>query len=446
MIKVRNSVFTKVIVTSLLVFIGLFTILDYGINALFYANQLESKQAELELESLLLVTSATIEGDSIEIPEELQETRFESLESGLYGYIADQNYQLLWQSYSSQSIGIDPTKLKPSGELDGRKSVFYYKSGYFIFAHSVTWELKEDQPQTINFVVIEDATPTEIDRQNFQTSIRYRLTLSAILFFAALFLILRWGSLPLRKLTRAIKDIEAGTQQKITDQYPVELSPLSQNINELLNAEHTQRERFRTTLADLAHSLKTPLALMQNEINSQKPESEQIQQQLSRMNDIIQHQLQRAVLSHPNQRSESHKLSLVVNDLGEALSKVYREKNVSLQKSFNHDIVFKGDPHDLMEILGNILDNAWKNCVSCVRINAINNHRGLSIEIHDDGLGIPESKRDEVLSRGGRLDSQTPGQGIGLDIVQDIIASYGGELSVRNSPLGGALFIIFLPV
>ena len=444
--NVSHSIFIKILLTSLLVFIGLFAILDYGINELFYANQLKSKKAELELENLLLVTSATIENETIQIPEELQEKRFETLDTGLYGYVSNAEQQLLWQSYSSQSIAIDPSNLKPENANNHGNTSFYYKSGYYVFVHTVMWELKEDKPQKIYFVVVEHALPTKEARANFQTKIRYRLILSAIVFFTALLIVLRWGSHPLRKLTHEIKQIESGKLKKITGSYPIELSPLSNNINQLLSAEHNQRERFRTTLADLAHSLKTPLALIQNEINSSKPEQAQLQQQISRMNDIIQHQLQRAVLSHPTERSENHLLSTIIDDLSGALSKVYREKDVSLQRSFDQGIVFKGDPHDLMEILGTFLDTAWNNCNSSVLIKALSHHRGLSIEIHDDGKGIPEAKRTKVLSRGGRLDNQTPGQGIGLDIVQDIVASYGGELTVSDSLLGGALFTISLPI
>ena len=444
--NLTNSAFSKILFASLVVFIGLFAILDYGIDELFYAKQLKSKKAELELESLLLVTSASITKNQISIPKELQETRFESLDTGLYGYISNADQQVLWQSYSSQSIDIDPEKLKPSNTKSDRNTSFYYKSGYYVFVHTVMWELEEDKPQKIFFVVVENAQPTATDRANFQKQVRYRLAMSAVVFFAALLVILIMGSQPLRKLNREINAIEAGTLQKITGDYPVELSALSDNINQLLNAEHSQRERFRTTLADLAHSLKTPLALLQNEINSTNPKTAELQQQISRMNDIIQHQLQRAVLSHPTQRSEIHLLVNIVTDLNDALSKVYRDKNVSLESAFNTQVLFKGDPHDLMEIMGNLLDNAWKNCTANVRINAVSNHRGLSIEIHDDGAGIPEAKQEQVLSRGGRLDSQTPGQGIGLDIAQDIIASYGGQLTIGSSPLGGALFTVFLPV
>lgn len=446
MTNLGNSAFSKILVTSALVFIGLFAILDYGINELFYANQLDSKKAELELESLLLVTSASIENNQINIPEELQEKRFDDLNTGLYGYITNADQQLLWQSYSSHSIAINPQNLKPSNTSTDNITSFYYKSGYFVFIHTVTWEIEEDKPQEIYFVVVENAYPTTLARNDFRKKIRFRLTISAVLFFAALFVILRWGSQPLFKLTREIKKIEAGELDRTTDDYPVELSLLSENINHLLSAEQSQRERFRATLADLAHSLKTPLALIQNEINNTHPEKDQLQQQLSRMNDIIQHQLQRAVLSQPSQRTENHLLITAVDDLSEALTKVYREKHVSLYKFFNQETLFKGDPHDLMEILGNIFDNAWKNCTANVHIKAINNHRGLTIEIHDDGPGIPEAQRHEVLSRGGRLDSQTPGQGIGLDIVQDIVASYGGQLTISDSNLGGALFTIFLPV
>mgnify|MGYP001951005782 CR=1 FL=1 len=205
MTNVGNSVFSKILLASLLVFAGLFAILDYGINELFYANQLESKKAELELESLLLVTSASIDNNQIIIPEELEETRFDALNTGLYGYISNADQQLLWQSYSSQSIAIAPENLKPENTSI---TSFYYRLGYFVFIHTVTWELEEDKPQEIYFVVVENASPTILARDNFQKKIRYRLIISAIVFFAALLVILRLGSQPLFKLTHEIKEIE----------------------------------------------------------------------------------------------------------------------------------------------------------------------------------------------------------------------------------------------
>jgi len=295
--------------------------------------------------------------------------------------------------------------------------------------------------------VLEDSATTLAKIAQFQNSIARLLTIGALALVAALMIVLRWGTLPLRRLARDIKAIENGQQQHLKGHYPVELQGLSRNLNALIDTEQQQRERYQNTLADLAHSLKTPLAVIRVELETGARDDSHrlIEQQSQRMEDIITHQLQRAVIAAPNTLSERIPVAPVVTQLSTALGKVYAGKAIAIEQQVDAAAHFLGDKRDLMEVLGNIADNACKACQRRVKICADQHQGMLRLQIHDDGDGIDESLRDSVLQRGQRLDQKSPGQGIGLDVVNDIVSSYQGQLSIAQSPLGGALFTLLLP-
>ena len=253
---------------------------------------------------------------------------------------------------------------------------------------------------------------------------------------------------PLRKMALDIKQIESGQKNKLSKNYPIELRGLSHNLNTLIETEKQQRERYHNTLADLAHSLKTPLAVIQAELESDRGANDKevlINEQSKRMQEIITHQLQRAVIATPNQLRNKISVAEPIKKINGALTKVYADKNISIEQEVATNTTFQGDQRDLMEIVGNITDNACKACNRSVEIKAHMNGNKLIIEIHDDGPGIPKEQQAHILKRGQRLDSMTSGQGIGLDVVRDIIISYEGELEIHDSPLGGALFRMVLP-
>jgi two-component system sensor histidine kinase PhoQ len=231
--------------------------------------------------------------------------------------------------------------------------------------------------------------------------------------------------------------------------YPRELSALTESINSFITSERSQKERYRNTLGDLAHSLKTPLAVVrgafeQNAIPTELRES--IQEQVDRMTQIVDYQLQRAATSGRTTLAAPVDLLPVINKLVSTLDKVYAEKGISCRVTVHGDITFRGDESDLLEMLGNLLDNAYKFAARMVAVTATKQENDqLLIKIDDDGQGIPEDKVEQVLKRGVRVDERVSGQGIGLAVVRDIVEVYGGSISINTSSMGGSSISITLP-
>jgi two-component system sensor histidine kinase PhoQ len=434
---VFNTLFGRLFIVSLIVLSLFFGLIVYTVNQLSLDNVYTAKKEQLRLQNYILLSSAQIDTNSIELPDELREPRFDDYESGLYGYISDRNGEIYWSSYSAHTLKLDKALLKNQLTEPGQFD-YQITADYFIYYYTVLWEIETDKPKLITFTVLEDIHPTLNNVEGFQESLQLWLAAIGLLLITILMLILRWGTKPLRQLARNLKQIESGIKENIEGHYPIELRTVTKNINELIDTERHQRERYHTTLADLAHSLKTPLAVIQTELDSHKKNS-LIAEQIQRMDEIIKHQLQRAVVASSHQLAENNPVKESVDRLISAMSKVYADKNIQFELMISEDSIFKGDQRDLMEVLGNLVDNACKACHKKIKIKAHQNQKSLNIEIHDDGGGIPVAKRQQLLQRGTRADTQYSGQGIGLNVAHDIIQSYHGRLWVDQSSLGGAL-------
>ena len=206
-------------------------------------------------------------------------------------------------------------------------------------------------------------------------------------------------------------------------------------------------------MADLAHSLKTPLAILKgtaNQLGYQDQRKiadiqETIDEQVNRMDQIVGYQLERAVADSAKLIKKSIPIEPIVTKLIMAMEKVYRDKALKIELSFQ-ECTFFGDERDVMEVLGNILDNACKYGVERVRLD-IGRQTGVDLVmvVEDDGPGISQENRSRILNRGTRLDSNEAGQGIGLAVVVEIVERYGGRINVGESMLGGAKITIALP-
>jgi two-component system sensor histidine kinase PhoQ len=281
------------------------------------------------------------------------------------------------------------------------------------------------------------------------------LGIAAVVLLLLQALILRWSLLPLRRVVTELKRVQRGQLARMSSQHPRELEPLTDSINAFVESERENLERQRNTLADLAHSLKTPLAVLRTRLDSGADGEdlrEELGSQLRRMNDLVGYQLTRAA-------SGGHKLFAApvaiephAEQIVRGLEKIYAAKGVICEFEIDPDARFHGEPGDLQELLGNLLENAFKWAHSRVLLTirsgatAPNRRPGLLIAVDDDGPGIRPEQVAVVLQRGVRGDERVQGHGIGLAIVQDIVRSYRGELEVVTSPeLGGARFEVQLP-
>jgi len=431
----------------LFVFLGLTgTVLDRA-----FRNSIEAGASErLQVQIYLILAAAEYSDGEFYFLEDLREPRFNQLNSGLYGFISRPSLGELWRSDSAEVFSLaDPQVLLQSvqvGETQFSKTMNALNEEYFVLSYGILWE---DGISEYNFTVMENSAAYYSEISNFRTSLWSWLGGVALLLLLIQFFLMRWGLSPLHRMARDLKQIETGERSQLAENYPQELHGVTNNLNVLIETERKQQQRYRTTLGDLAHSLKTPLAviagIMQTLSRKQKESGEQlgaVEEQLSRMNQIVSYQLQRAVQS--NQSSALARQVLVKPVVGkvlDALAKVYRDKSVSVAKQLDAQALFHGDERDLLEVLGNVLDNAFKYGRGKVRISTdseSDEFQGLEIVIEDNGYGISEQKQEFVLQRGARADTLVQGQGIGLAVVTDIVSSYEGAIVVGSSDLGGA--------
>jgi two-component system sensor histidine kinase PhoQ len=247
-------------------------------------------------------------------------------------------------------------------------------------------------------------------------------------------------------MEREIHEVEEARRESLGGGYPRELAGVAGNLNALLIGERKRVARYRDTLGNLAHSLKTPLAVMRAEGATGTVSAE-----IDRMSGIIDHQLKRAAASGGALLGQAPvEVAHVAAELRATLLRVYASKDLVIELAVAPGAQFIGDRGDLTELLGNLLDNACKWCRSRVRFSAtIDESAGsrerLCLVVEDDGPGISAHNRARVGQRGVRADEKVPGHGLGLAMVHDTVDLYGGRLTIEASALGGARFTLRLP-
>jgi two-component system sensor histidine kinase PhoQ len=421
-----------------------------------FRSSVEAGVAE-QLQVQLYVLLAAVEEDAGEFYflEDLREPRFTQLNSGLYALVNTPQLEELLRSPSALERDFDGLFARWSalgrGDTYFSREVAADGEEYFVAAYGVVWENGQDQ---YDFVVLESTGTYLAEVNNFRASLWSWLGGVAILLLVLQVLLLHWGLSPLRRLAQDLKRIESGASEQLEGAYPRELRPVTENLNLLIKTERKQQARYRETLGDLAHSLKTPLAVIAGVMHGlgdsrdtaqatvSAEQRRTVDEQLERMNQIVGYQLQRAVKS-----TGSTALSRRVNvqetaaRILRALEKVYAQQPREIVCDIDPAIAFLGDERDLMEMLGNLLDNAFKYGRQWLSISArvsLSPARQLSLVVEDDGPGIPSGQQEFVLQRGARLDTLAQGQGIGLAVVTDIAGSYGGQIDVGTGSRGGA--------
>ena len=288
----------------------------------------------------------------------------------------------------------------------------------------------------------------------FAVNMATALGLAALGLLVATLFQVRFGLLPLSTIGKALADIRSGKAEKLDAELPVEIEPLQVELNALIDSNQDIIERARTQVGNLAHALKTPLAVITNEANdTPTPFAEKVSEQAEVMRQQVTHYLDRArVAARVGVVGRVTEVHPVAESLQRALERIYRDKGVSIELFGTEEAKFQGEQHDLEEMLGNLLDNACKWCRAQVRLE-ITEPTGrrrsqrpyLTIVIEDDGPGLTAEERSKIGKRGIRLDETTPGTGLGLSIVGDLATSYQGSFRVEAATLGGLKAILTLP-
>lgn len=421
-----------------------FSITAAVLDSAFSSAARSAAQEKLQLHILGLISNSEQQDKYLIIPEFQQEPRFNQVSSGLYGYVLDRAGAELWRSKSAVDISAITAYPQKPGQRTFRIDNSHPNIELFVATYG-TVEESGGKDYQYTFVVMEDNAPYKASLSSFRRDL-WILGGVAIILLAAQHLLLSKGLKPLQHLASELKQIEDGYIDSLSGNYPNELSRLTGNLNRLIDSERKQRERYHQRLGDLAHSLKTPLAVISNAANDKSDDLVSItKQQSQRMDQIVRYQLQRAVVSQQVTGITRVNILEHVLQIKNALDKVYRDKAVMCEIRIKESCVFQGDQGDLMELLGNLIDNAYKYGAGEVKVSAMESPQHLEIIIEDNGIGIDELERDNIVQRGARLDTQEQGQGIGMAVVVDIIKSYNGRLIIEQSDLLGAKFIVIFP-
>ncbi|KEQ16497.1 ATP-binding protein [Endozoicomonas numazuensis] len=452
--SIKSSLRLRVLLASSILLLVSLILVMLSVMASFESAQFGAIRKELAADANVLLTAAHIENGELIMPDKLPDEKFNQVESPVLGIVYDVSGSPIWRSRSTLDEVIHYVP-----DNDGEITEFDLSSDpagkYFFYDIDVSLD-----GVPLIFVTLTPATEYFDVLNSFRRSLMIWLLFTGLGMLLMVWLCMQWSLHPIRQLTCNLREIEAGSSDSLKGEFPRELSKLTAALNQLLNNERSQRERYRDAMADLAHSLKTPLAVLQTVQQSEYlqqqsgesslPDKDSIvEEQVQRMNQIISYQLQRAVTRQKGLVKNHINVQQLIERITRTLSKVYQHKDVQLDTRVERGCVFAGEEQDLMEIMGNLLENAYKLCLQHVRVSVATSEdqvdKGyLELIIEDDGPGVPVDRRKDILKRGVRADSRTQGQGIGLAIAMEIIDSYEGLLTIEDSELGGALFRIKL--
>ena len=304
------------------------------------------------------------------------------------------------------------------------------------------------RPDMVIMMAAEDRAAADRDVRNFAITSAIMFLGFATAIAAGVFFQVRIGLAPVLRMRTSVAEVREGNQDRVDGEFPVELQPLADELNAMLDHSRELVERSRTHVGNLAHALKTPIAVLTNEARtSDGPLADMVERQTSVMTDQVEHHLRRArAAAHAKAVGARTELGPTLGDLARTLEKINKARGIRITTEIEGGLNFKGERQDLEEMVGNLMDNACKWSGGLVHVHAERAApRELAVIIEDDGPGLSPDECEAALQRGVRLDEQAPGSGLGLAIVSDLAKAYGGELSLSRSELGGLAARLGLP-
>lgn len=407
-------------------------------------------EQRLAADANTLITAARLENGRLLMPDRLPDEEFNLPEARLLGLIFDRYGQLIWRSQSA----LDEQIIYRPRYFHGESSEFIRARNGLdeeFFVYDIELLLSDNDSDLYSFVTMLPARDHDRTLKVFRNKLYLWLGSGFLVLLGLLWLGLTWGFRSLRQLSIELDQVESGQRARLSDEHPKELLRLTDSLNHLLDSERRQRERYQNSLEDLAHSLKTPLSVLQGiseVVAGQEDSREQgalMHAQIERMSQQIGYQLQRASLRRSGLVRHRVILQPLLESLCTSLGKVYRDKRVRIVLDVPAGGYVAMEQGALLELLGNLLENAYRLCLGTVKVSLSVSGGSCLLSVEDDGPGVPREQRALIIKRGERLDTLNPGQGIGLAVVQDIIDSYDGELTLDDSSLGGAAFHVRLP-
>ncbi|GGI86013.1 ATP-binding protein [Shewanella gelidii] len=445
-LKPKKRLLTRMFLTSLSIIALVGFGLAWMVNTLHVQNAYTEETAELIAE-IPQVAAELREHDLI--PDTSAWLEENNKQENFVLASCDKDFKQVWTSKLAVDRGLFDTCqqfLQIKDESPPYHLTLSDDKGYFIYMLEV-----EISAVHYNLLILKDAEQIEMEYSEFSKRTYLRLALVILLALLLLISAGYWGMRPLVRMQNELQAINDGKNKSLSGGYPVELEGVTKALNQLLVQSNAQQQRYQNAMNDLAHSLKTRLAAVHAITDDQSLDkagtSERIMEQVSQMDLLVKYQLKRAMLGRKGLKTEMTPIAPLVAQLSQMLFKVYRDKNIRFQTDIQQNAMFPGDKGDLMELCGNLMENAFRLCISEVKLTClINDAQECEIIVDDDGAGVEENMRSKILQRGVRADRNSQGQGIGLAVCHEIVSSYNGQLFIEDSDLQGARFRICIPL
>jgi two-component system sensor histidine kinase PhoQ len=419
--------------------------------ALAAANQRSSVsalQARMESYVYLVLAAAELDGAGVlHFSDNLGDPRLSQPGSGIYIHVhGDIDH---WNSPSGLGIQLPELNTVPAAE--SRFAEPGADLDFFTYQYGVSWQKSDGA--VIPFTVSVLVDPAEIDRLTsaFRLGLWRALGAAGAILLLAQFMLIYLGFRPLQKVAGDVVRVESGLAPRLEGHYPREIEPLARNVNKLLETEKANQQRYRNALDSLAHSLKTPLAILRAGLETDSPAAQNsMRKAVDEMNQLVATRLQRAALSARRTMSAPVAVAPQVRRILASLQKVYAHKMISVEVSIPAELQFFGEQRDLLELMGNVLDNAFKYGRSRVRVSAAvvdssATRGGLWLRVEDDGAGIDPAQWPVLLKRGVRGDEREEGYGLGLAIVLELLTAYAGKIEISRGDWGGTVIYLEVP-
>lgn len=391
---------------------------------------------------------ARIEGGQAILRAPLSDPRYDVENSGFYWEI-QQSDQVLARSTSLKAAPLQ-TPDDHRSDIGVHTHVIAGPTGTLLVAEKLDW--REPQKAPIQFLIGTDQRHLDAIVGSFNHTLSWALTIFGLSMVLAAALLIVYAMRPLAQVYAALHLVQTGKAKTLTGAHPAEVQPLIDSLNALLHSTHELIQRARTQAGNLAHGLKTPLAILTDEAyrlqeHGQSASSATILDQCSRMEAHIDYQTTRArVVANRLSPGAAADVQMTAKEVITAMSRLYLTRKVGFELSVEGSLMVACDTQDLQELLGNLADNAGKHARSLVAIGAKRRDSGvIEITVADDGPGLPPEAHEVVFEVGQRWDTQEAGSGLGLAITRDLVTLYGGTITLGPSPLGGLLVTVALP-
>ena len=436
------SIRARLILGAALVLVAFLTFAGVALQRAHADSVQAAHFARLQGTVYLLLAGAEVDASgALVMPSGLAEPRLSLPGSGLYASILNVNRRETWQSASS--VGANPPFQRDVPVGQWRYDVLDGPGGAFLaVGYGVKWAGPAVEA-TLVLSALEGKSAFDREVKAFRQTLWGWLIGSGVLLLLSQTLLLQWGLAPLRRVAQEVSRIEHGEQTEVKGRYPAEIAALTGNLNTLIKQERVRQTRYKEALSFLAHSLKTPLAVLRTALDEPAQLPATVAEQVTRMDDIVQHQLGRAAASGSARFAPFLPLAPILSRIRDSLGKVYAEKNLEFKVDCPPDLSWRIDEGDAFEMFGNVLDNAAKWAKQRVAVKAWREGGSLRVRVEDDGPGFSDTQA--VLQLHVRMDEKVPGHGVGLAVVNDLVASHQGQLDLSRSRWGGGQVDIVLP-